>query len=226
MLLGLWQVAMDRVVKVQAGENVAPLVGELNRSVKRPALDDQAHVALVRAFVKWLRAKAGVLTVCEVPYNFYGERGVVDVLALVRPSLGEPWSGVACELKPSIHDLGATMRQVKKAERYFRLPSDLVSFGQAALRFPLILEANGDNFTTASCYAEVLDGIEVHFFSQGEGLRNPFERAWLAKASPVQTQRVTFSTCDTRGPAQAGSLAPTVGLEAPNDALDVPPLTN
>lgn len=146
------------------------------------ALDDEAHAGLVRSIVGWLRQVPGVRTFCEVPYNYYGERGVIDIVALAPDSsFASPWRGVACEVKPVLRDLGATMRQVRKAESYFQLPPVLPIRGQPLLRFPLILAANETNFLAAVHFAQVLDGIEVHFFSPEDAFTNPFESAWRAR---------------------------------------------
>ena len=159
-------------------------------SVAPGQLDDETHAAMAQAFVKWLRRHQAVATFCEVPYNFYGERGVVDVVALLQPAPAVPWRGIACELKPVIYDLGATIRQVKKAERYFQLPPALSALGSPILRFPLILEANERNYLTALHYADVLDGVEVHFFSADTALANPFEQAWAAGQRQATPQLV------------------------------------
>ena len=148
-------------------------------------LFDEAHAKLCRSFVRWLRQKPSVQTFCEVPFSHWGDRGVVDVLALFRLSPETPWQGIACELKPAVLDLGGTIRQVRKAQAYFQPPSTLAHMGQMLLRFPLILEANEENFLTATHYAEILEGIEVRFFDVEKALDNPFERAWRLR--PNQT---------------------------------------
>ena len=81
-------------------------------------------------------------------------------------------------MKPRIVDLGETIRQVKKAEIYFQLPPTMAHFGRPILRFLLVLEATESNYITATQYANLLDDLEVHFFSREIALQNPFEQAW------------------------------------------------
>ena len=71
----------------------------------------------------------------------------------------------------------------------FQIPQGLERLGRVVLRFPLILEADEGNFVTASNYAEVLNGVEVHFFSRDTGLNNPFERAWVARMARMAPQQ-------------------------------------
>lgn len=161
-----------------ASVSKSKVAGEVKCGVGYPRLDDAAHAALVQAFVRWLRSKPWVWTNCEVPYNFYGERGVIDVLALMRPTPAAPWYGIACELKPELLNLNETMRQVTKAQNYFQLPSSISAFGRPILRFPLVLQATEHNYVTVTQYADVLDGIEIHFFDVHAALSNPLEQAW------------------------------------------------
>jgi len=164
------------------------------RVVSRPSekLDDEAHAVLVQAFVRWLRSKTGVATFCEVPYNYYGQRGIIDVLALVQIAPGAPRHGIVCELKPALRDLGAAIRQVRKAESYFQLPPALSERDPVILRYPLILEANEANYLTVVQYADVLDGVEVHLFSVNAALDNPFEQAWKDHIEKVPPQPVMW----------------------------------
>ena len=153
--------------------------GEVTRTCTGTRLDDQAHAMLTNAFVKWLRSSpAGVRTFCEVPFCHYGERGSIDVVAVVQTCPAKPWHGIACELKPALLNLNETMRQVTKAQNYFQMPSSISAFGQPTLRFLLVLQATESNYVTVTQYSDVLDGIEIHFFDLLSAFRNPFEQAW------------------------------------------------
>ena len=141
-------------------------------------LEDIAHAEMMNSFVSWLGKKKDVKIYCEVPYNHYGDRGVVDVLAMMLN--GQHWQGVGCELKPRFFDLGETIRQVHRAQLYFQTPDTMTAYGKPILRFPLILKATDENLNTAMHYQGILNNVPVYFFDDKKAFRNDIHRAWYA----------------------------------------------
>lgn len=134
------------------------------------------------AVVRWFSQHPAAKVYCEVPFNVYGQRGIVDVVALAKLSpTNEQWRGAACELKPNIVNFGETLRQVRKAETYFQLPPQMSSRYQTPiLQFPLLVGANEHNFDLAQRYRALLRGVDLHFFDNEYALANDFEKEWKA----------------------------------------------
>lgn len=144
---------------------------------------DKKHAEMMRAYVEWYRNTYKVEDThdveveIEVPFNWYGERGFVDLLAKRTIPVYAPFVGRnpeikiigkdcfydICELKTRIEDLGETIRQIRRAKEFFPLARGLLKshcFGW------LVLLDISDNRRCFKENEELLKaaGIETRFF--------------------------------------------------------------
>lgn len=102
-------------------------------------MKDQKHAEMLNAYAKWYRGTYkgngyDVELEIEVPFNHYGERGFIDLLAKRIVPLRDSTRKIVdidifydlCELKTHIDDLGETIRQVKRAKEFFPLTRGLL----------------------------------------------------------------------------------------------------
>ena len=153
---------------------------------------DRRHAAFMESFITASIARGFRLHGCEVPYNHYGNRGVVDVLLRKATPANDGFEWHVCELKPVLADIGEAIRQVQKSAQYFRESRrDLFSSARShSFRFPLVLEASAHNFQLWREHSHLFRDIEVlfhhedpHTLSQIENLREIEEAIHLARQS-------------------------------------------
>lgn len=88
-------------------------------------MKDKRHADMVNKVVNILRNNTNNILEVEQPYNYFGDRGVIDLAWAL------PWSGCWCirliEFKTEIVDLGETIRQIKKASKYYPLSNNTVN---------------------------------------------------------------------------------------------------
>lgn len=72
-----------------------------------------------------------------------------------------------CELKPLLLDIGETIRQINRAKQYFFKDRKelLDSAFSNIIKYPLVLEASQFNLSVCLKYLELLDNVEIEFFS-------------------------------------------------------------
>lgn len=158
---------------------------------------DWRHSGLAQRFIAREVAEGFSLVGCEVHFNHYGDRGVVDVL--LRKDVGGRWLWWVCELKPILLDVGEAVRQVHRAKTYLRQSrSDLFGEGDR-LEFLLVLEAGEHNWDVFRRHVDLFRDVRVLFFHDDKELERRFrnfqeirEAIEVARRSPV-AQRMRSS---------------------------------
>jgi len=95
----------------------------------------------MQAYIKTMQEKGHELVGVEVPYNYYGHHGFIDVLLRKKIPDRDEW--IVSELKSHLDDIGEALRQVHRAKMYFfpatgrGTPTDAV--------FDLVVEARVEN---------------------------------------------------------------------------------
>ena len=126
---------------------------------------DSRHADFTQSFINASLQRGFSLVGCEIHYNHYGDRGVVDVILNRRGSEEGQMDWEICELKPRLSNIGEAIRQVRRAQRYFResrkdlFEEDL----QHKLAFLLVLEATDHNLKQYRNHPGLFQGIEVRF---------------------------------------------------------------
>ncbi len=122
---------------------------------------DWKHSGLAQSFIERQALEGFGLAGCEVHYNHYGDRGVVDVLLKRSVSGRSLWW--VCELKPFLQDIGEAVRQVHRAQTYLRKSrSDL--FGEEdELKFGLVLLASDHNWLAYRKHCDLFRNFQVLF---------------------------------------------------------------
>ncbi|MBI1390792.1 MAG: hypothetical protein GC154_20375 [bacterium] len=113
------------------------------------------------------------LDACEVMFNHYGDRGVVDVALRKEDPVKRLMEWLICEMKPWLADVGEAIRQVRRAQEYFCLSRpDFARKGWVnQYRFLLVLEANDQNAAQVQQYRDLFHGMEIAWHHQDEALR-------------------------------------------------------
>jgi hypothetical protein len=135
---------------------------------------DHRHASFTKSFISQKKSQGYQLVGCEVLYNHYGDRGVVDVVMSKHVSDTKEVEWLICEMKPQLVDIGETVRQVKRAQEYFcKARSDMVVKDCVnRYRFLLVLEANDHNLMQALKYREIFQGIEVLYHHEDLVVKN------------------------------------------------------
>lgn len=117
-------------------------------------MKDQKHAEMVKSWVKpYIVAK--IPFEMEVPYNFFGERGFVDLVVH-----GNHYE-LLYEFKTQIDDLGETIRQFKRMATFYPKCSRS-SF--KPYRSMLILLDTPENTSIFFKYCEMFNGMVVCFY--------------------------------------------------------------
>jgi len=128
---------------------------------------DEKHALLMHQYIQTSQQDNFKLFSCEEPYNLYGERGFIDLILIKHDKNNKTCCWKICELKPTLLDLGETIRQINRAKQYFfKARTDLLntSFSNI-MEYPLILEANKANLSLCLKYLDLLKDIDIEFFS-------------------------------------------------------------
>lgn len=126
----------------------------------RDEIWDKDHAKFMKGFVAEYKAQ-GWSEEHEVPYNWYGQRGWIDVLLHKGNTL------LVCELKPKLENVGETIRQIKQAQEVFlkALPS-YKKFDD--IQYLLVLKANDENLRLCKKYFDLLKDLDVFFWSENK----------------------------------------------------------
>ncbi len=129
-----------------------------------PKLFDHRHAAMQREYIEARESEGYVLYGTEVPYN-HG-RGFIDVVVSRTDHRRKEVTWLVAELKTSLHNLGETIRQIHRAERFFFESNPVRGTpGYTSIRrFPLVVWASEQNWRQCSNYWQLLAGIQVEFF--------------------------------------------------------------
>lgn len=82
---------------------------------------DQEHAELIEEFLQLEEWQNPEEYKIEEPYNYYGERGFIDLLIIMKGTY------YLFEFKTELRDIGETIRQVKKMGKYYPKEKDLSS---------------------------------------------------------------------------------------------------
>lgn len=137
---------------------------------------DHRHATFTKSFISQKKSEGYQLAGCEVLYNHYGDRGVIDVVMRKQISGTKEVEWMICEMKPQLYDIGDTVRQVKRAQEYFcKARSDMIMKDcMNRYRFLLVLEANDHNLMQVQKYRDLFQGIELMYHHDTAAIRNKF----------------------------------------------------
>ena len=86
-----------------------------------PKVTDEKHRNLLNKYIKHTESlmiygsEKNTSIEVEYPYNYYGDRGFIDVLVI--RNLGDILNSIRiCEVKPDLDNLGEAIRQLRKAK--------------------------------------------------------------------------------------------------------------
>ncbi len=147
---------------------------------------DSEHATLIEAYINASRKKGFELVGCEVPYNYYGNRGFIDVILKRTDNQTRTVHWLICEMKTKLCDVGGTIRQVKKAEQFFfkDKEKDIVDRKYVNLfEYPLVLKATSENYDIYTSYRKIFKDIKVMFFDANSSIfENTESRLEILKA--------------------------------------------
>lgn len=119
-------------------------------------MKDQKHAEMIKSWIKRMRyVETRMPFELEVPYNFFGERGFIDLV--VRVGNYE----LLFEFKTQIDDLGKTLRQFKRMMMFYPKCRGLVRCYHSML----ILLDTPENEATIRKYQEMLDGLNIRLYN-------------------------------------------------------------
>lgn len=127
------------------------------------SLLDGKHAALVKAYTQHCIDKGFSLVEHEAHFNYYNNRGFLDVLAKKEVPGGFAW--IAAECKATLSDLGATLRQIRNAKAYFMKgrPELFDPKLKHVVRFPVVIASTEENFRLWREYSDSFRDVEVVF---------------------------------------------------------------
>jgi hypothetical protein len=131
-----------------------------------PIARDHKHASFTQSFIAKKQREGFRLVGCEVMFNYFGDRGVIDVVLRKDYPSERRAIWVLCEIKPDLHDIGEAIRQVRRAEQYFcRARPDLrVKDWENEYEFVLVLEASKQNLLEVlDLHRDLFKGVEVMY---------------------------------------------------------------
>ena len=137
-------------------------------------IKDYKHATLMKKFITDQQNDGFQFIGCEVFYNYFGARGVVDVLLRKDDGGTKTSTWLVCELKPALYDIGETIRQVRRAKEYFcKARPEYTNVGWTNIyKFVLILEASAYNYEQVKEFRELFSDIEIqHYHSDKSRLK-------------------------------------------------------
>jgi len=127
---------------------------------------DEVHARLMKLF---LTEKRGCQI--EVPFNYYGSRGFIDVLEDLRPARNEVH---LFELKPNLsQDIGEMIRQLKGYKEFY--PKAACDESATYLMF-LVSYATDENIGIIEKYKELFIAAQIGIMLAGGDKRTDFPR--------------------------------------------------
>ncbi len=134
-------------------------------------IQDKAHREMMSEFVKD-KKKEGYEAETEVPYNFYGRSGFIDVILKERNKL------FVCELKPRLFNVGEAIRQVKQAQEFFlRARPEYSKFQE--VHYFLIIKANEENLQVCAENKEMMKEIPIMFWETDKDNQERTNREYI-----------------------------------------------
>jgi len=167
----------------------------------------------------------------EMPWSYYGHRGILDLALRSRALVGGKRQWVLCEMKPELLDVGEAIRQVKKVRQYFLRDEDRKGMleGEASeVTCPLVLLASEFNLVRCMKYYRVLRDIDIVFFSKDSAVADAVAAKYeiflatrsVREAEPAPGARWGFIR---GGQPIAGELfSPPAAAASPKDQVRVP----
>jgi len=129
-------------------------------------MNDKRHRELVNSFLGYVK-KRNLKYDVEQPYNWYGSRGIVDVVVYDKNGYN------LVECKPRLDDVGGAIRQVNKQERYYPLCYGVSSYKvRSWLLFPFdshnekIMHENINLLSKVNII--IFNGKEFYFYEKEE----------------------------------------------------------
>lgn len=125
-------------------------------------IKDKQHAKMVTELISLFKIRFGkdADVKVEVPYNWYGSRGVIDIVVDVRKTK----QVFLYEVKPTIEDIGGAIRQVTNQQKYYP-PSHRDRFGTRRIVSTLILLETVSNVNLYNSHKALFDSIKLLFFN-------------------------------------------------------------
>jgi len=135
---------------------------------------DKAHATMMQDYIAAMVNVSGNfdLVGVEMPYSYYGNRGILDVVLKSKEPLRGRRQWLVAELKPELLDVGRAVRQVTKARKYSFKDEEMKRLlGDEAydLTHVLVMLATEENLQRAMDYCHLLRNIHIMFFSSRPG---------------------------------------------------------
>ena len=126
---------------------------------------DHRHASFTQSFIDRMRKNRFRLVGCEILFNHFGDRGVIDVVLRRDNSQERSATWLVCEMKPQLNDVGEAIRQVRRAQAYFcqARPDILVKERENQYWFVLVLKAHEHNLQQLNQYHDLFGDIEILF---------------------------------------------------------------
>lgn len=135
---------------------------------------DWAHATLMEAYVAKAKQEGYELLGVEIPWSYYGNRGVLDAALRSRELVDGKRVVVLAEFKTQILDVGRCIRQVQLVRKYFMRGAESGAFfkkdEQSEIRCPLIVMATVENVKQAVKYHHLFRDIDIIFFHEDESV--------------------------------------------------------
>ena len=144
-----------------------------------PSTKDHQHAAFTQSFIEVMKKRQYSLVGCEIMYNHYGDRGVIDVVLRKDSADQKRSTWLICEMKPRLYDIGEAIRQVHRAEEYFlrARPDMKIQDWENEYRFVLVLEADKQNlYQVESLHRNLFAGIDVMYHHRDSHQVDTIER--------------------------------------------------
>ncbi len=120
-------------------------------------IKDEKHAKMITEYIKFIKLKREEFGLeewefeTEVPYNYYGDRGYVDLIVIEKNKFDFGYhKKYLFEFKTEIRDVGEMLRQFKRMKKYYPKTDDDMS----EYSFNIFVLVNDKNINT------ILDNIE------------------------------------------------------------------
>ena len=133
---------------------------------------DEKHATIVQDFVKRFMTKKWTVVGYEIPYNYFGNRGFIDVL--LKKQFQRESQFIVAEIKTEIVDVGATLRQIEKSRQFLlkARPDIFKKTKNDKISFPLVLPAADKNIISFARHWMLLQQVKTIFLVPNGSARN------------------------------------------------------
>lgn len=135
---------------------------------------DAAHAQLMEAYISRAQSEDYEVLGVELPWSFYGARGVLDAALRSRGLVNSKRIIILAEFKTQIVDVGRCIRQVQLVRKYFMRSTGRLAFlsgkEPCEIQCPLIVKATVENVKQVVRYHHLFRDVDVVFFHEDESV--------------------------------------------------------